>query len=82
MGLSEAVAGGCHQLTAESLNVAEVAYLSRAKLLTMLTAHGLFCESVRRMVSESIAEVYRSHCLLGGPGVRASQGERKAASQP
>ena len=81
LGLSEAAVGGFHQMTAESLGGAEVAYLSRAKLLTLLTAHGGLCQSVRRMLCEKIDDVYQSHRLLGGPGIRVSRRGRKTASQ-
>jgi CRP-like cAMP-binding protein len=64
LGLSEAMTGEAHELSAEALSPAEIAYVERGKLLELLRDHHLFCLQIVQLLSDDLHGLYqRFQCM-------------------
>ncbi len=66
LGLSEAMSGSAHKLTAEAAGPVRVAYIERMALMNYLSAHGEACMQIVALLSEDLHGLY-SRCRSLSP---------------
>lgn len=68
LGLSEAISGTNHKLTAVASDRAQISFVEREDLLTFLQQNQLLCMQLVRMLSEDLHLLYhRFRCDFGAP---------------
>ncbi len=58
LGLSEAISGGTHKLTAVAANQVEVAFIPRQQMLNCLRQNPACCMQLVRLLSENLHTLY------------------------
>jgi len=82
LGLSEAMSGDNHKLTAESEGQTQVSFIERNALLAFLRSNPALCMQVVRMLSEDLHVLYHRFVVEGGSATRSRKLRAEATSPP